>query len=195
MSQSPQPPRAAERILTTAEELFYRDGPRAVGVDEIVARAGVTKPTLYRAFQSKDGLIAAYMDVQAARFWSRLEAAAAKWPADPRGQLLAIVETLVGQTEGASFRGCALMNAAVAYAEPKHPARRAAVKHREALRERLRELTRAMDARKPKQLADAVLLLIEGALASSQVFGDKGPAGAALRAVEVLVDAHRRPSE
>ncbi len=56
-----RPKRAAERIRETAGELFYRQGIRAVGVDEIVTRAGVTKPSLYRSFPSKDELAAAYL--------------------------------------------------------------------------------------------------------------------------------------
>ena len=52
---------AAERILRTASEMFYRKGIRAVGVDSIAAEAGVTKKTLYEKFGSKDELIAAYL--------------------------------------------------------------------------------------------------------------------------------------
>ena len=71
MTRSPNDaPKAAERILSTAGELFYREGTRAVGVDEIVTRAGATKPSLYRAFESKDHLIAAYLAGQAAIKWS-----------------------------------------------------------------------------------------------------------------------------
>jgi AcrR family transcriptional regulator len=69
------PPKAADRILGVAGELFYREGSRGVGVDEIVAKAGATKPTLYRAFGSKDQLIAAYLEEQAARLWSFFDAA------------------------------------------------------------------------------------------------------------------------
>ncbi len=56
----PEPKLAVDRIRKTARELFYREGIRAVGVDEIVTRAGVTKPSLYRSFSSKDELAAAY---------------------------------------------------------------------------------------------------------------------------------------
>ena len=52
---------AADRIRKTAREMFYRDGIRAVGVDAIVNQAGVTKPSLYRSFSSKDELAAAYL--------------------------------------------------------------------------------------------------------------------------------------
>ncbi len=41
-------PKAADKILDVARDLFYREGIRAIGVDEIVNRAGVTKPSLYR---------------------------------------------------------------------------------------------------------------------------------------------------
>ena len=36
-----------ELLLNTALELFHAKGYDAVGVQEIVDRAGVTKPTLY----------------------------------------------------------------------------------------------------------------------------------------------------
>ena len=51
---------ARERILATANELFYREGVRAIGVDTVVERSGVSKTTLYRVFESKDALIAAF---------------------------------------------------------------------------------------------------------------------------------------
>src|SRR5580704_19269309 len=81
-------PRAAERIRETARELFYREGIRAVGVDEIVSRAGVTKPSLYRSFASKDELAAAYLRDYEGEFWSRFNAVIAAH-AEPRGQLRA----------------------------------------------------------------------------------------------------------
>ena len=78
---SPPQPRAAERILKTARELFYKEGIRAVGVDTIASEAGVTKPTLYRCFDSKDELAAAYVRVYDAEFWARFEGAGV----DPKG--------------------------------------------------------------------------------------------------------------
>ena len=52
---------ARERILATAGELFYREGIRAIGVDTVVERSGVSKTSLYRLFDSKDALIAAFV--------------------------------------------------------------------------------------------------------------------------------------
>lgn len=185
-------PRAADRILSTASELFYREGARAIGVDEIVARAGATKPSLYRAFESKDQLIAAYLEGQCEHSRSYFDAAVAAHPDDPRAQLLDYFESLGRRATQPAYRGCGLTNAAVEYPDPTHPGRLVAVAHKEEVRERLREMARAMDARKPKKLADALLLLIEGVYVSSQLFGPDGPAGAARGAAEALIEAHTR---
>jgi AcrR family transcriptional regulator len=188
-------PRAADRILSTAGELFYREGTRAVGVDEIVAKAGATKPSLYRAFASKDQLIAAYLEGQEEGFWAYFEAAVARHPDDPKAQILAFFDELADRATQPGYRGCALTNAAVEYPDPQHPGRKVSVEHKEELRLRLRTLARAMDAKKPKKLADGLLLLIEGVYVSSQLFGPEGPAGAARSAAEALIEAHARPPE
>jgi AcrR family transcriptional regulator len=45
---------ARERILETADDLFYREGIHAVGIDTIIEKSGVAKMSLYRSFTSKD---------------------------------------------------------------------------------------------------------------------------------------------
>lgn len=52
-------PEAQQHLLRAADELFYREGVRAVGVDAVVERAGVNKMSLYRQFSSKDELVMA----------------------------------------------------------------------------------------------------------------------------------------
>lgn len=189
---APETPRARERILTTAGELFYREGSRGIGVDEIVARAGATKPSLYRAFGSKDQLIAAYLEDQREHSRSYLDAAVAAHPDDPKAQLVAYFEALSERAVRRDYRGCGLTNAAVEYPDPRHPGRKVAVAHKAEVRERLREMTRAMGAKKPKKLADGLFLLIEGVFVTSQLFGEDGPAGAAKAAAEALIEAHTR---
>src|SRR6266849_9807127 len=59
--QQPRPRGGRERVLETAYGLFKRHGLQAVGVDRIVAEAGVAKTTLYRHFPSKDDLAVAVL--------------------------------------------------------------------------------------------------------------------------------------
>src|ERR1700752_572060 len=86
------PPRGAGRILTVARDLFYRVGIRAVGVDEIVRRAGVTKPSLYRSFPSKDELAASYLGAYEREFWARFDQAFAAHPGNARKQIITFLK-------------------------------------------------------------------------------------------------------
>lgn len=182
------PPRAADRIRASARELFYREGIRAVGVDEIVNRAGVTKPSLYRAFPSKDDLAAAYLSDYDREFWPRFEQPGGKSYTDARMQVLAYIRDLAKRAVQDGYRGCGLSNATVEYPGHAHPARLVAEAHKRALRQRLRELAAEMGARDPRVLGDGLMLLIEGIYVTGQQ-SSAGPAQSALAAAEALIDA------
>lgn len=183
------PRRAADRIRDTAFDLFYREGIRAVGVEEIVNQAGVTKPSLYRAFESKDELIAAYLRDYDQRFCERFEAPSAEHPDDPKAHLLAYVDRLSRRASRDGYRGCGLTNAVIEYPDHGHPAHQVAVESKQNLRERLREMCRSMGARDPDELADGLMLLIEGSYVSGQTFGEGGPARVLGVMARRLIDA------
>jgi len=181
--------KAGDRIRETATRLFYREGIRAVGVDEIVRRAGATKPSLYRSFESKDELAAAYLRDWDGAFWERFEAAVAAHPGEPRLQLRLFVQRLAKRMRQPGYRGCALTNAAVEYPQAGHPARLVAVANKRRLRRRLAQMAAAMGATQPRLLGDGLALLLEGAFASCQLFRSAGPADALARVVDQLIDA------
>jgi AcrR family transcriptional regulator len=185
-------PRAAERIRRTAGELFYREGIRAIGVEEIVSRAGVTKPSLYRSYASKDELAAEYLRDYEAEFWKRFDAGIETHPGDARAQLTAYYQGLVERATQSGYRGCGLTNAAVEYPGDGHPARKVAQTHKRKLRERLVEMSAAMGAREPAVLADGLLLLLEGTYTSGQLFGEQGPARSLVTVAQQLIDASIR---
>jgi AcrR family transcriptional regulator len=184
-----RPLRAAERIRQTARRLFYRDGIRAVGVDEIVTQAGVTKPSLYRAFASKDELAAAYLRDYDLEFWRRFDAAVAAHPGDPKAQILKYLSGLGKRSGRGGYRGCGLSNAAVEYPEADHPARHVAMENKHQLRDRLRAMAAEMGARDPAVLGDGLLLLCEGAFIAGQLFGEGGPSLHVAEAAERLIEA------
>ncbi|HTO81058.1 MAG TPA: TetR/AcrR family transcriptional regulator [Methylomirabilota bacterium] len=187
-------PRATDRIRQTARELFYRRGIRAVGVDEIVTQAGVTKPSLYRSFSSKDELAAAYLRDYDAEFWKRFDASVAAHPGDPRAQLLDYLRGLAGRSTRRGYRGCGMTNAAVEYPDAAHPARLVAEGSKRELRRRLRQMSEAMGAADPDQLGDGLLLLLEGVYASGQLFGEGGPAGSIVEVADQLIEASLKRS-
>lgn len=179
---------ARGRILESARRLFYERGIRAVGVEAVVEDAGVTKMSLYRHFASKDELVAACLGEREAAFWGWFDGKLAEHPGEPRVQLLALFRGLAKRTTAPGFRGCPMTNAAIEFPEPDHPGRKVAETHKRELLERLRELAAGTGARDPEALADGLLLLFEGAYASSQTFGPGGPARSAALVAERLLD-------
>ena len=184
------PRRAVDRIRDSARELFYRRGIRAVGVDVIVAKAGVTKPSLYRSFASKDDLATDYLDAYARTFLESFDWAVAIHHGDPRSQIRAWIANLGSRATRPGYRGCGLSNAAVEYPEVGHPARVAAERHKRDFRRRLSLLTEDMGVADPDALADGLMLLIEGAYVTGQLFGPGGPAVHLAAAADALIEAH-----
>ena len=182
--------RAGDRIRAAARDLFYRLGIRAVGIEQIVAQAGVTKPSLYRAFASKDELAAVYLQDYSRAVFERFHAVIAAHPGDPRAQIRAWMKGLAHQATRSAHRGCGVTNAVVEYPDATHPVWAAAEDHKHQLREVLAEMAAAMGARDPQGLGDGLMLLMEGANASGQLFGPGGPASHVADAAEALIEAH-----
>lgn len=185
----PRPPRAADRIMAVARKLFYRQGIRAIGVDEIVRQAGVTKPSLYRSFASKDELAASYLRDYEKGFWQRFDAEVGKHPGDPRKGLLEYLTGLGERAVKGGYRGCGMTNAAIEYPEAGHPARLVGENNKRDLRQRLRDMAREMGAKDPDTLGDGLLLIMEGAFISGQLFGPGGPALNVAHTADALIAA------
>lgn len=189
---APEPSEALsvrDRLLDTAAELFYREGARAVGVDLVVARTGVAKTSLYRHFPSKDDLIAAVLERDDQRYWANWDRIARRLEADPGAQLLEQVQWIAQYIARPEFRGCAFLNAATEFPTANHPARRIALRHKAELRSRLRALTGRLRLKAPDELADQLVLLIDGAYTHGQLRGKTGPVLALPSACRALVYA------
>ena len=90
------------------------------------------------------------------------------------------------------YRGCGLSNAAVEYPDLTHPARLVSQHHKQQLRLRLCEMAAQMGAKDADLLGDGLLLLLEGAFVSGQLFHEGGPSGYVARAAALLIDAGTR---
>ena len=178
-----------DRILNTARELFYRQGIQAVGVDTVVAQSGAAKTSLYRWFPSKDALVVAVLEKEAEDRWAGWDYTAAKSSNEPRERLRAQLAGIVRYVTGPKYRGCPFMNVTVEFANPDHPARAVAREMMEELRRRVRGLVEPLGARDPHGLTEQLVMLIDGAFSSAQVFGKEGPHQFLVAAADALVDA------
>src|SRR5450755_1890060 len=92
-----------ERILETADRLFYREGIRVVGVDTVAAEIGISKRTLYNYYPSKDELVVAYL--------SRRYVVPKPSDEPPLDQILAAFDRMERWFASENFRGCPFVNA------------------------------------------------------------------------------------
>lgn len=181
-----------KRILETASELFYKQGVRAVGVDLVVKEAGVSKPSLYRHFRTKDELVAAFLDREDTDFWAQWDSVAAQYGGNPEGELAAHISRIGERVGRQGYRGCPQINVAAEFPDEDHPARKVAAAHKRELRRRLTSVAAELEVSDPRELGGQLAVLINGAFVSSQMF-DLGEARPLLAcAVNALVAAARQ---
>lgn len=171
-----------ERILASAYELFSQRGIRAVGVDEIVAHAGVARMTLYRNFGSKDALVLAFLERRKELWtdgWLRAEVEARS--SDPAERLLAIFDVFDGWFRSPGFEGCSFINVLLEIADPADPTHVASAEYLADIRGFLEGLARAAGIADPAGFARQWHLLMKGSI----VAAGEGDHEAAKRAQDV----------
>src|SRR3954453_19865685 len=168
-----------ERILETADRLFYLRGIRAAGVDTIAAEVGISKRTLYNHFPSKDELIAAYLE---RRF---TQAPPSDKP--PAEQILRTFDRLERVFAGKGFRGCPFVNAVAELGSEDQSVKKIAVAFKESRRIWFRDLLLELGVPDPEGLATQLTLLVDGSIAQDLVRDDPSMARAAKEAARVLL--------
>src|SRR5688500_4379768 len=166
---------AREKLVDTAERLFYADGITATGVDTVVREAGVSKPTLYAHFGSKQDLVAAVLHARHARRAAELEAHLAR----SENKLLAVFGFLADWYGREGARGCGFLNAAAELPDAGGAPRAAIAAEKAWMQELLTALAREACQPDPERLASQLLLLVDGVSGRVVVHGP-GAAPAAL---------------
>jgi AcrR family transcriptional regulator len=184
------PASVAERILTTASDLFYREGVRAVGIQRVIDEAGIAKASLYAHYASKDDLVAACLTKHGESLREAITRRLARPELDSRGRLLALFDAQIAGIEGTEFRGCPFLNANSEIADATHPAKQVIAAQRTWLHTLVMELVRDAGIVPPDQVAGTLVVLFDGALSSSLVDGSSAAAHHARWAAEQMLDAY-----
>jgi AcrR family transcriptional regulator len=183
MANPPAKPTMKERILDTADRLFYLEGIRAIGVDTIAAEIGISKRTLYNHFPSKDVLISAYLE---RRFLQHT-------PPDKRSekslveQILGAFDSLERRFSAKDFRGCPFVNAVAELGPESKSVRKIAIAFKESRRLWFRDLLVQLGVSNAEALATQLVLLVDGSIAQDLVRDDPAMARAAKEAAKVLL--------
>lgn len=176
------PPR--ERLVRAASRLFYYEGVRAVGVERLIAEAGVTKATFYRHFASKDDLVVAYLLTKDAYYKAVAEPLAAQYP--PAEAIDLIFEAIAEHARERGFRGSPFMNAATEYPDAGHPVRGLVTSHRDWIRALLQDLLTRLGHADPDSAAGALLMLYDGAMAAGYLDDSTAARETLLNAVRLI---------
>ncbi len=174
-----KPSEARQRLLDTASGIFYRDGIHSVGVDRVIAEAGVTRATFYRHFPGKEDLVLAYLAAEDASLRAQFAAAAAAHdtargttPQLTGDELLElIIRAIADDVARNHTRGCPFINASAEYPDAQSPVRRTVASHRSWFREQLRAALEAAGRDDAAERAGALVLLRDAALVGGYLDG------------------------
>ena len=174
------------RILDAAYGLFWRKGFLRVSMDDIAARAGITKRALYQHFRSKDDLMEAALAQSSDLAMQRL--GQFRRPANAAELIDTFFADLAEWAAKPGWSGGGFSRAVIELADMRgHPARAIARKHKTAVERWLADSLAAAGVVSAGVRAREIMLLMEGAMVLMLIHGSRDFAGAAAKAAKALV--------
>ena len=177
-----------ERLLQTADRLFYAEGIHAVGIDRILAEAQVAKASLYGHFGGKDALVETYLDERSAAWRAHVEVELPARGAEPEARVLAVFDLLGEWFAAPGYRGCPFINAS-AECGTGGPVGSVLTRHRGWVRTLFATLLREAGHDDADALARRLCLLYDGAMVGAQLDGTPQAAVDARSAAQALLMA------
>ncbi|MGI5221763.1 TetR/AcrR family transcriptional regulator [Nocardia sp. CA-290969] len=162
----------AAQVLAAADRLFNDRGVQAVGMDSIRDAANVPLKRLYRLFPSKSALVCAVLERRDRDVRSAIAEYVEARADTPRERILAVFDYLLEWFAEPGFRGCLFINTVGELGGTSDDVGRIARRHKLAVRDYLAELV--AECSYPADLADQLMILANGAMATAAVQGD-GP--------------------
>ncbi|MFI6369736.1 TetR/AcrR family transcriptional regulator [Streptomyces sp. NPDC050546] len=175
-----------ERLIEAAAALSYREGVN-VGVEALCKAAGVSKRSMYQLFESKDELLAASLEGQAASYTAQL-LPDMNDDRPPRERILHVFGQLESHSTLPEFRGCAYLAVQIELKDETHPASRVACRVKGDLTAFFRAEAEQGGASDPDLLARQLTLVFDGASARAGIGAEK-LAGLIAPTVSTLLDA------
>ena len=181
----PRGPAGRDRLLATARQLFTRHGSSNVGINDVTAAAGVARMTLYNNFPSKEALTAAvYEEMARATLLALSEMERIGRSEEER--VLAIFDYFERSEKETDYRGCPFIHASLQAAEASGPIYAIVHSYKRGLREHIL-LVLDEGRRSRLELADQIVLLLDGAVTEAYLKGVTDPIAAAKHAASTLL--------
>lgn len=171
-----------ERIIETANRLFYLQGYNKTGINQLIEEAGIAKASLYSNYSSKQEVALAYLHSKSDSWVQRLRGQLSPG-ATPKRKVELIYDFLESLIEEKTFVGCAFQKMSSEIDPQTDPEIEKEIKR---IKQMLRNFFHALvakNAEKPlkseQALGDELFMLFEGAMISFQVHRELWPVLAA----------------
>jgi len=180
--------------MSVVADLFYRQGYRATGINEVIEKSGVAKATFYSHFPSKDDLALAYLqqlkDTEIAHVDNAIKAAKGRV-----NRFLAVIRSLEPWLLDTEFRGCAFINMASEIPDPKHPLRKVGREVYDHVRTRVATLAEELIASNAskyghldaRELTSDYMVVFTGAISLAEIYHAIWPIEDALNTARRLI--------
>lgn len=184
---------AREKLLEAAYELFSREGVQAVGIDAIIARAGVARQSLYRTFGSKQQLVLAFLQ-RRDEVWTTgwLQHEVESRTKDPAERLLAIFDVFHEWFQTPDYEGCSFINVMLEHTDPADPIRAASAAHLHDIRAIVAGYAGQAGISDTDEFARQWHILMKGSIISAGE-GDHAAAKRAQSMGRLVLAEHARP--
>jgi len=186
--------KAKEKIVEAASDLFFEQGYQATTIDHVIERSGVSRPTLYTYFKTKEELCIEYLkerrriDLDLLRETMRKEKTA-------KGRFLTVARVTGKTLSSTQYRGCRYFNMISEVADCKSPITKEARLYVDGYREMVKEGVLELKASSPKyknlnvdRIAETYYLIASGAIMASQEYRERWPIDRALKDIERLME-------
>jgi len=186
---------ARDKIVEAASDLFFEKGYQATTIDHVIERSGVSRPTLYTHFKTKEELCVEYLkerrriDLGLLKETMRKEKTA-------RGRFLTTARMMDHNMSSTAFRGCRYFNMISEIADCTSPIAKEARVYVDGFRDILKDGVLELKGSDPKykkmdvdRTAESYYLLISGAIMASQEYRERWPIDRALKDIERLMEA------
>jgi AcrR family transcriptional regulator len=184
---------AKDKIIEAASDLFYHQGYQTTTIDQVIERSGVSRPTVYSHFSTKEELCLAYLNSRRKADLERLEGSMSK-QTSAKGKFMSVIKFVENFMLKTNFRGCGYFNMISEFPDAKHPIVKEARVYVDSFRDIIREGVQILKSSDPKykkldikRTTDSYYVIVCGAIMASQEYREPWPLDRAVKAIEGLL--------
>lgn len=161
-----------DKILDTAERLFFKQGYNITGINQVIEEADIAKASLYKHFESKTDVLVAYLQRIHERWFDKLEADINK-VADPKEKLLTLFDYHRERQVQNGYGGCRFIKANDEAGMSDERVLAEIQKAKQHLKDFIAKLVVNSEHQKlltDKELTELIFMMLEGGIVAASIF-------------------------